>query len=104
MISDQDILLVKALSGESDDNLVLAFLTLAGNKICRRAFPFDHSITEVPEQYKHLQIEGAIYLLNRRGAEGQTSHSENGISRVYESADLPATLLSEIIPYCGVVS
>lgn len=104
MISDQDILLVKALSGESDDNLVLAFLTLAGDKICRRAFPFDHAVTEVPAQYKHIQIEGAVYLLNRRGAEGQTSHSENGISRVYESADLPATLLSEIIPYCGVVS
>lgn len=102
MISDQDIMLVKALTGEDDDNLVLAFLTLAGDKICRRAFPFDYSLVEVPKQYKHLQIEAAVYLLNKRGAEGQVSHSENGISRSYENADLPQSMLDEIVPY-GVV-
>ena len=42
-------------------------------------------------------------MLNKRGAEGQTSHSENGISRSYENADIPESMLKSIIPFCGVL-
>ena len=37
-----------------------------------------------------------------RGAEGEKSHSENGISRTYENAELPDSLLREITPIAGV--
>jgi hypothetical protein len=58
---------------------------------------------EVPRRYGYLQCEIAAYLLNKRGAEGQTGHSENGISRSYESADVPESMLSEVIPFCKVI-
>jgi len=50
-----------------------------------------------------LQLEIATYLLNKRGAEGQTAHSENGISRSYESADVPSSMLNQIVPHCGII-
>lgn len=96
--------MVKAMSGEQDDDVVSAYLYLAGQKILRLAYPFDEDVTEVPAKYEHVQIDAAVYLLNKRGAEGETSHGENGISRTYEDADLPASMLRDVVPYCGVVS
>ena len=86
----------------SDENL-LAFLTIAGQKIIRRAFPYDDTITDVPNRYAVLQCEIAAFLLNKRGAEGETSHSENGISRAYENGDVPTSLLNQVVPFCGVI-
>ena len=88
---------------EWSDSVILAYLNAAGQKILNRAYPYDDSITEMPARYNMLQCEIATYLLNKRGAEGETSHSENGISRGYESADVPESMLSEIIPFCGVI-
>lgn len=103
MTTEEKIALVKAMCEETDDDIVSAYLVQAGRKICRKAFPFDRSVTEVPAEYEHLQIEAAVYLLNKRGADGQTAHTENGISRTYENADLPASMMNEIVPYCGVI-
>jgi hypothetical protein len=88
--------------GWSDETLI-SYLQIAGQKILNRAYPYDDEVTEVPRRYGVLQCEIATYLLNKRGAEGETSHSENGISRTYESADVPESMLSEVIPHCGLV-
>lgn len=88
--------------GWSDDALK-AYLTIAGQKIINRAYPYDDTVTEVPRRYGVLQCEIAAYLLNKRGAEGEVSHSENGISRTYESADVPDSMLSDVVPHCGLV-
>lgn len=103
MTDAEKITMVKAMCGEQDTEIVSAYLALAGSKILRIAYPFDETKTEVPDKYAHTQVDAAVYLLNKRGAEGQTSHSENGISRNYENADLPASLLRDIVPVCGVV-
>lgn len=88
--------------GWSDETLMV-YLSLAGQKIINRAYPYDDTVTEVPRRYGVLQCEIATYLLNKRGAEGEVSHSENGISRTYENADVPDSMLSEVIPHCGLV-
>ncbi|MDD3230631.1 MAG: hypothetical protein PHE09_15635 [Oscillospiraceae bacterium] len=49
-------------------------------------------------QYNELQIQIAIFLYNKQGAEGETAHNENGVNRTYENADIPDSLLEEIIP------
>ena len=103
MTDSEKIAMVKAMCGEADDAVISAYLLIAGKKILRVAYPFDDTVTTVPEKYEHLQVDAAVYLLNKRGAEGQTSHSENGISRNYENADLPASMLRDIVPVCGVV-
>ena len=88
--------------GDWSDEVLTSYLGIAGRKIINRAYPYDDTITEVPRRYGYLQCDIATYLLNKRGAEGETSHSENGISRGYASADVPESMLSEVIPHVGV--
>lgn len=45
----------------------------------------------------------AMDLYNKMGAEGQLSHSENGISRSYQSSWISKDLLADIVPVCGVI-
>ena len=104
MTQTEKLVLLKAMVGESDtEEVLLAYLNIAGRKILNRAYPFGTDETEVPARYDFLHCEIAAYLLNKRGAEGQTSHSENGISRSYESADVPESLLGAITPSVGVI-
>lgn len=104
MTQAEKVKLLKAMVGESDsEEVLLAYLNIAGRKVLDRAYPYDSEIVEVPNRYAFLQCEIAAYLLNKRGAEGQTAHSENGISRTYESADVPESLLNAITPMVGVI-
>ena len=86
------------------DEVLLLYLTAAGSSIIAKAYPYQDDITEVPLKYVPVQLEIAAYLLNKRGAEGETAHSENGINRTYENGDVPVSMLREITPYCGVLA
>ena len=104
MTHEEKLKLLKAMVGESDtEEVLLAYLNIAGSKILNRAYPYGTEETEVPRRYEFLQCEIAAYLLNKRGAEGQTGHSENGISRSYESADVPESMLGAVTPCVGVI-
>lgn len=104
MTQAEKLTLLKAMVGESDpEEVLLAYLNLAGSKIINRAYPYASDVSEVPTRYDFLQCEIAAYLLNKRGAEGQTGHSENGISRSYESADVPESMLGAVTPMVGVI-
>lgn len=95
---------LRAMVGGSDTDEVLStYLLLAGRKVIARAFPYNDEVVEVPAKYETIQLEIAAYMLNKRGAEGQTQHSENGITRQYENADVPSSMLKAITPYCGVI-
>ena len=91
------------ISGTDEDAMLLTLLSISAQKILDRAYPYDTTVTEVPARYETKQVEIAVYLYNKRGAEGQISHSENGINRTYESADVPESLMRGITPYVGVV-
>ena len=71
--------------------------------ILSRRFPFGEQPIEVEDKYKDLQIRIAVEMFNKRGAEGETAHSENGVSRSYSSANVSEDLLKEITPKAGVV-
>lgn len=50
-------------------------------------------------KYKSLIVRLALSSISKMGAEGETSHNENGIERQYQSArEYPDDLLNEIIP------
>lgn len=104
MTDTEKLTALKAVVGDSDTDEVLStYLKLAGSKILAKAYPYDDTVADVPVKYEYLQVEIAAYMLNKRGAEGQTSHSENGISRTYENADIPASMLKAVTPHCGVI-
>ena len=104
MTQAEKLQLLKAMVGESDtEEVLLTYLNIAGHKIINRAYPYGTDETEVPSRYQYLQCEIAAYLLNKRGAEGQLIHSENGIARTYGSADVPKAMLEAITPMVGVI-
>ena len=86
-----------------NDNELEDFLESAKSVILSRRFPFGEQPTELEQRYLDLQIRIAVEMYNKRGVEGQTSHSENGVSRSYSSASVSEELLREITPKVGVV-
>lgn len=103
MTDVEKLAMLRVMVGESDsDELLSTYLTISAQKILNRAYPYDDTLTEVPDKYHALQCEIAAYLINKRGAEGQTGHTENGITRQYEDADIPSSMLKGVTPHVGV--
>ena len=98
---------LKSMLGNSvstDDKTLTVYLSLAVNAVMNRLYPFGWEDNKpLPSKYDYKACEIACYLYNKRGAEGQTGHSENGISRSYESASVPDSMLNEITPFVGVI-
>lgn len=129
MTEDRKLSMLRVLIGETaksrrteDDETLSAYLDLAGAKILERLYPFADDYTElpggktldsegnvidtnpfpVPDKYATIQLKIAAYLLNKRGAEGEVQHIENGVHRNYGDADVPEALLSGIAPFVGI--
>ena len=50
-------------------------------------------------KYSSLIVKLALSSITKYGAEGETAHSENGISRTYDnSSEYPESLLSRVTP------
>lgn len=85
------------------DDVYGTYLEVAAQKVLNRRFPFDKCRRQskiVPDELEMLQIELAVILLLRRGAEGESSHSENGVKRDYRSE---SEILEDITPLVGVL-
>lgn len=91
-----------ARTGETDQDILEDLLETAKEIILSVRFPNSEWPDDVEDRYKGLQIRIALDLYNKRGAEGEISHSENGISRTYTAGWVSKDLLAEIVPYCGV--
>lgn len=99
MTSEEMLDLVQTMTEETDDVILETYIEQAGDIVLQQAYPYeDVSTLVVPDKYHRVQVDIAVYLINKRGAEGQLTHTENGISRSYEAGDVPSTLLRRIIP------
>ena len=85
------------------DEVLSDILESAKAVILSRRFPFGEQPLEIEPRYNDLQIRIAVEMFNKQGAEGEISHSENGVSRTYSSASVSKELLREITPKAGVV-
>lgn len=101
-IDEKLVELAKRIAPDTDtDEVLKGMLSASEALILNRMFPFGYPETQtVPRIYEQLQIQLAVELYNKRGAEGQTAHSENGISRSWPEK---TRLLSLIVPHCGSV-
>lgn len=73
------------LGEEVSTTLVDTYLRLATQKILNHRYPFDKTKVEIEPRFEMDMIELAIVLYNQRGAEGETQHNENGVSRHYRT-------------------
>lgn len=91
---EQLLKLKNQLGNPSDDDSILQFcLDNASDIICDI-----RNSNKVESKYLNTQISMAIEVYNKRGAEGQTSHSENGIGRSYEKGDISPSIIARITP------
>lgn len=102
---------------EPDEAVLADMLESAKSIILSRRFPYgewptkkvtdeDGNETEetyVEPQYQDLQYRIALAIYNKDGGDYETSHSENGVTRVWGSEAVPQELLEEITPYVGVL-
>ena len=72
--------------------------------VLNRRYPFGSPEgAKVTSAYEHIQLQIAVELFSKMGAEGQVAHQENSISRTYEAADVSPSLLKRIVPVAGSV-
>lgn len=103
MYNDLITELKAALAGrnfkEYDDTFLQVEIKLAIGEInrCRKFTPTDKKLYD--KKYEYLIVPMCIASIAKIGAEGQTSHSENGITRYYSSGNnYPKELTQQIIP------
>lgn len=88
------------LGDEYDANLLGVYLLQAKQLILNKRFPYGEQPSDVEPKYEQLQIELTIALFNERGAEGQKSHNENGVSRVWRSKE---EIMYDVVPLADVL-
>lgn len=98
MTDTEKLKMLESMTGETEQAVLSTYLTLAEGVVLRKAYPFGDGTEEMPAKYDRTQVEIAAYMLNKRGAEGESAHSENGVTRYYENGDIPPTLLRRILP------
>lgn len=71
----------------------------------RRNYPtsFTEEIIE-NDLNEHLSTMAmaVVDMLNKLGAEGEKSHTENSVTRQYENAYISASLFSDVLPYVNI--
>ena len=107
MTQAEKIVLLKNMLDDTDDSdeVLSVYLDLAAQKILNRMYPFkdDYTGLVIPDRYVMMQLNVAVYLLNKRGAEGEIQHIENGIHRNYGSSDVPDGMLKDIVPFSQAI-
>lgn len=89
---------------DASESLLSTLLSASAEIVLNRLYPM--GVPEgatVPSRYEFVQLQIAVELYSKMGAEGQISHNENGISRTWEAGDVSPSLLKRIIPFAGSV-
>jgi hypothetical protein len=106
MTNEQKIEKLKVLIAPdpASDELLSYLLEQSEGIILNRRYPFGapEGVT-LSAMHEQIQMRIAVELFSKMGAEGQTEHAENGITRKWEAGDVSPSLLRTIVPVCGSV-
>ena len=90
---------------ESEDKLSV-YLGFAEKEILNKMYPFGkpNGVTVVmPDTYEMVQIMACIVGLTVAGAEGQNSHSENGIGRSFSYPTMVEYIHTHVVSVVGIL-
>lgn len=96
---------------EKLNGILLLLIKDAIDEVCNIAYPWNYSSSteetkmkeRICNKYRSKIRKIAEYHYGKQAAEGETSHSENGTIRSYESAGTPPSYLSEITPMARLI-
>lgn len=90
----------------SEDSRLVTYLKSAGEEILSWKYsllPEEKWPEDVPRDCEQTQLWAVVAGYSQTGAEGQTSHSENGISRQWVYADMVAYIRSMVTPFVRIL-
>ena len=93
------------ITGPEQDSVLTVYLDLAKAEILSWMYsgaPPD-GVVDVPVQCETTQIMAVVAGYGLQGAENQTAHSENGISRTFKHEDMISYIRSHVAAYVGLV-
>jgi hypothetical protein len=106
MTSEQMIEEVEILVNDSrvSQETISTYLAIAEQRILQRMYPFkdDLSALILPTKHEHDVCELASRMIIRRGFEGQTHSTENGVHRVFKTVD-DEDILMRVTQCVGVI-
>ena len=108
MTFDEKLIMVKNLLGlqddDSEDEKISAFLESAKREIISWRFSYAGNMpSDVPEEYEMIQVWAVVNGYSQIGAEGQATHSENGISRTFNYPDMVHHIRRSVVHKVGVL-
>lgn len=92
--------------GITEEQRIGVYLNLAKAEIISWLYGYtdkDINECELPAKYDTVQVNAVIAGYSISGAENQTSHSENGISRTFKHSDMSDYIRSNVTPFAGVM-
>jgi hypothetical protein len=101
------IILIGSDNLSNDDEMLLLPMLVEKNTNdvkCARNYPESYTEEQISNDLGRMEniiIDLVIYDYNMRGAEFESSHSENGIGRNYRNRD---EILDRIIPFAKIIS
>ncbi len=93
------------ITDTTQDATLAVFLSMSAAEILNWLYSgkTPEGVTDVPARYIPTQIQAVVVGYSQSGADGQLSHSENGISRTFKHEDMVAYVRSRVIPFVGVL-
>lgn len=95
---------IPELEGQVPSELLIDFVIEKYKE--HRSFPSSFTDEKIENDMKnHLSTMAmaVVDIFVKSGAEGETSHSENGISRVYENAYISESVFKDVFPYVDIL-
>lgn len=101
--------MVCSILGLTDDDAseigrIDVYLSAAAKEIISWRYSYSgNAPKDVPEEYEMTQIMAVVAGYSQSGAEGQATHSENGISRTFNYPDMLHYIRRNVIHKVGVL-
>jgi hypothetical protein len=91
------------ISDASEDAKLTVYLDLARAEILSWLYSgkTPEAVTEVPAQYETTQVFAVVAGYSLSGAENQTAHTENSITRQFKYSDMVQYIRNNVMPYLG---
>lgn len=112
MKSADKLAMVKSILNIEDtaeDKRIEVFLSAAAREIMSWRYSYSDQFHysddpgEVPVEYEMTQVFAVVAGYSQSGAENETAHSENGVSRTFKHSDMVAYIRSHVIPLVKVM-
>ena len=88
----------------SEDVRLNVYLSAAAKEIISWRYSYSgNAPADVPEEYEMTQVMAVVAGYSQSGAEGQATHSENGITRTFNYPDMINYIRRNVIAKVGLL-